>query len=110
PVERRILIAGPLVGLAVAGLAIGYAQLTGHGTADVLFSGEAGLPAVVGASAEYSTGALLLLLLCKSLAYAGSLVDFRGGPTFPAIFLGAVGGIALSGLPGLSLVPAIAMG
>ncbi|NYJ08616.1 chloride channel protein [Petropleomorpha daqingensis] len=110
PVERRILVAGPLVGLAVAGLAIGYAQLTGHGTADVLFSGEAGLPAVVSRSAEYSTGALLLLLVCKSLAYAGSLVAFRGGPTFPAIFLGAVGGIALSAIPGLPLVPAIAMG
>jgi len=110
PVERRVMVAGPLVGLAVAGLAIGYAQVTGHGVSDVLFSGEAGLPAVVGASAEYSTGALLLLLICKSLAYAGSLVAFRGGPTFPAIFLGAVGGIALSALPGLSLVPAIAMG
>ena len=55
-------------------------------------------------------GALLLLLLCKGVAYAGSLVAFRGGPTFPAIFLGAVGGIALSHLPGLPLVPAIAMG
>jgi H+/Cl- antiporter ClcA len=37
-------------------------------------------------------------------------VAFRGGPTFPAILLGAVGGIALSHLPGLALVPAIAMG
>jgi len=55
-------------------------------------------------------GALLLLLLCKSLAYAGSLVAFLGGPTFPAIFLGAVGGIALSHLPGLPVAPAIAMG
>jgi H+/Cl- antiporter ClcA len=55
-------------------------------------------------------GALVLLLLCKSLAYAGSLVAFRGGPTFPAIFLGAAGGLALSHLPGLPLAPAVAMG
>jgi H+/Cl- antiporter ClcA len=110
PVERHLLVATPLIGLAVAGLAIAYAQATGHDVADVLFSGEEGLPAVVGASADYTVGALLLLLVFKSLAYAGSLVAFRGGPTFPAVFLGAVGGIALSHLPGLPLVPAIAMG
>jgi H+/Cl- antiporter ClcA len=110
PVERHLLVATPLIGLAVAGLAIAYAQATGHDIADVLFSGEAGLPAVVGANADYTVGALLLLLVVKSLAYAGSLVAFRGGPTFPAVFLGAVGGIALSHLPGLPLVPAIAMG
>jgi H+/Cl- antiporter ClcA len=77
---------------------------------DVLFSGQDQLPGLVSAGASYTVGALLLLLLCKGVAYAASLVAFRGGPTFPAIFLGAVGGIALSHLPGLSLVPAIAMG
>ena len=77
---------------------------------DVLFSGQDQLPGLVSAGASYTVGALLLLLLCKGVAYAASLVAFRGGPTFPAIFLGAVGGIALSHLPGLPLVPAIAMG
>jgi H+/Cl- antiporter ClcA len=110
PVERRLLVAAPVTGLAVAGVAIGYAQATGHDVGDVLFSGEDQLPALVGARADYTVGALLLLLLCKSLAYAGSLVAFRGGPTFPAVFLGAVGGIALSHLPGLPVAPAIAMG
>ena len=110
PVERRMLVAGPLLGLVVAGLAIGYAQTTGHGVSEVLFSGEDGLPALVSSAADHTVGALLLLLLCKSLAYAGSLVAFRGGPTFPAIFLGATAGILLSHLPGLPLAPAIAMG
>jgi H+/Cl- antiporter ClcA len=110
PVERRMIVAAPLVGLAIAGLAIGYAQMTGHDVSDVLFSGEEGLTTVVSTRADYTVGALLLLLFCKSLAYAGSLVAFRGGPTFPAIFLGAVGGIALSHLPGLPVAPAIAMG
>ena len=105
-----MVVAAPLVGLAVAGLAMIYVQLTGHGLSDVLFSGQDQLPGLVSASADYTVGALLLLIVCKSLAYAGSLVAFRGGPTFPAIFLGAAGGIALSHLPGLSLVPAIAMG
>ena len=108
--DRRVVVAAPLVGLAVAGLAMIYVQLTGHGLSDVLFSGQDQLPGLVSASADYTVGALLLLIACKSLAYAGSLVAFRGGPTFPAIFLGAAGGIALSHLPGLSLVPAIAMG
>jgi H+/Cl- antiporter ClcA len=110
PVERRVVVAAPLVGLGIAGLAIGYAQVTGHPVSDVLFSGEDGVTTVVSTRADYTVGALLVLLLCKSLAYAGSIVAFRGGPTFPAIFLGAAGGIALSHLPGLPLAPAIAMG
>ena len=105
-----MIVAAPVVGLVIAGLAIGYAQLTGHEVSDVLFSGEDQLPGLVSAGADYTVGALLLLIACKSLAYAGSLVAFRGGPTFPAVFLGAAGGIVLSHLPGLSLVPAIAMG
>ena len=31
-------------------------------------------------------------------------------PTFPGMFLGAAGGIAMSHLPGLPLVPSVAMG
>jgi H+/Cl- antiporter ClcA len=44
------------------------------------------------------------------LAYGLSLSAFRGGPVFPAMFVGAVLGIAMSGLPGMSLAPAIGMG
>jgi H+/Cl- antiporter ClcA len=110
PAERRIVVAAPLTGLAVAGLAIGFAEVTGHPVSDVLFSGQDQLPGLVTTGAGYSVGALLLLLACKSLAYAGSLAAFRGGPTFPAVFLGAAVGILLTHLPGLPLVPAIAMG
>jgi H+/Cl- antiporter ClcA len=110
PAERRIVVAAPLTGLAVAGLAIAYAEISGNPVSDVLFSGQDQLPGLVTTGAGYSVGALLLLLVCKSLAYAGSLAAFRGGPTFPAVFLGAVVGILLTHLPGLSLVPAIAMG
>jgi hypothetical protein len=39
-----------------------------------------------------------LLLLCKGVAYGLSLGSFRGGPTFPAIFLGALAGIMASQL------------
>ena len=54
--------------------------------------------------------ALLLLVACKGLAYSASLAGFRGGPAFPAMFLGAAGGVAMSHLPGLPLVPGVAMG
>jgi hypothetical protein len=109
-VERRVLIATPLAGLAVAGAAIAYAQASGKPTADVLFSGQAALGPLIAHSAAYSAGALLLLVLCKGVAYAVSTCSFRGGLVFPAMFLGAAGGIALSHLPGLPLVPAVAMG
>lgn len=109
-VARRLLVVTVLVGLAIAGLAILYAEVTGHATSDVLFSGQAGLPQVVDHASEYSVGALLLLVACKGLAYSGALVAFRGGPTFPAIFIGAAGGVLASHLPGLSLVAGVAIG
>jgi hypothetical protein len=61
-------------------------------------------------AAGYSVGALLLLLACKGLSYSVSMSSFRGGPVFPSIYLGAAGGIALSHLPGLPLVPGVGMG
>ena len=39
-VERRLLLLTPVIGLVVAGLAIAYAEGTGHSTSDVLFSGR----------------------------------------------------------------------
>ena len=108
--ERQPLLLLPLAGLAVAGLAIGYAEATGKSSSDVLFSGQSALGPLIQNSSTYTVGALLLLVLCKALAYGISLGSFRGGPIFPALFIGAAGGIALSHLPGLPLVPAVAMG
>jgi H+/Cl- antiporter ClcA len=109
-VERRILLLTPAVGLAVAGLAIMYAAATGKASSEVLFSGQSALGPLIANSASYTVGALLLLIACKSLAYGVSLSSFRGGPTFPALFIGAAGGIALSHLPGLPLIDGVAMG
>jgi len=97
-------------GAAVALLAIGYAQRTDHSASDVLFSGQNQLGPLVTHAAGYSAGALVLLIACKGLAYGFCLGTFRGGPIFPAIFIGAAGGAALSHLPGLSVVPGVAMG
>ena len=109
-VERRLVLVTPLVGLVIAGLAIVYAEGSGHGFSDVLFSGQDALGPLVAGSGGYSVAALVLLVACKGLAYSVSLSGFRGGPIFPAMYLGAAGGIALSHLPGLPLVPGVAMG
>jgi H+/Cl- antiporter ClcA len=109
-VERRMLLITPAAGLAVAVLAIIFEAGTGKGTSQVLFSGQAALGPLISHSAAYTAGVLALLMACKGLAYAISLSGFRGGPVFPSLFLGAAGGILLAHLPGLPLVPAVAMG
>ena len=109
-IERRMLLLTPAAGLAIAGLAIAFAAGTGKSSSEVLFSGQSALGPLITSSASYTVGALLLLLVCKGIAYGASLSSFRGGPTFPAMFLGAAGGMALSHLPGLPLVYGVAMG
>jgi len=108
--DKRPLIVLPAAGAAVAVLTIIYTQTTGKPASDMLFSGENAIGPLVDHAASYSVGTLLLLLACKTLAYGASRGSFRGGPIFPALFLGAAGGIAMSHLPGLPLVPAVAMG
>lgn len=109
-VDRRRLLVTPLLGLAVAGLAIAYGEITGKSSSEVLFSGQSALGPLIENSADYSVGAVVLLVLCKSAAYTASLIGFRGGPIFPAMFIGAAGGVALSHLPGLPVVAGVAMG
>jgi H+/Cl- antiporter ClcA len=109
-VERRRVPATVVMGLVVAGLAIAYAEGTGKAAADVLYSGQTALDPLLRHYDAYSVGALLLLVLCKGLAYCVSLSSFRGGPIFPAMFVGAAVGMLISHLPGLSLVAGFAMG
>jgi len=106
--RRKALI--PVLGLAVGGLAAIFEGVTGKGTNQVLFSGQNDLPALIQHAGTWSVGALLLVVACKSLAYGFSLSGFRGGPTFPGMFIGAAGGIALSHLPGLSLIDGAGIG
>ncbi len=109
-VERRRVPLTPVVGVVVAGLAIAFQAGTGRSFSDVLFSGQSALPSLVESATTWTLGALLLLVLCKGLAYAISLSSFRGGPIFPAMFIGAAGGIALSHAPGLPMIAGAAMG
>jgi H+/Cl- antiporter ClcA len=109
-VEQRRILLTPVAGLAVGGLAIAFAAGTTHDSSEVLFSGQSALPGLVQNAASWTVGALILLVVCKGLAYAISLSSFRGGPIFPSMFIGAAGGIALSHVGGLPMIAGAAMG
>jgi H+/Cl- antiporter ClcA len=109
-VPKKPFVLIPAVGLVVAGLAIAFEQITNKGANQVLFSGQSALPGLVAHAGAWSLGTLALLILFKGLAWSLCLGSFRGGPTFPAILLGAAGGIAATHLPGMPSTPAIAVG
>ena len=109
-VAKHRMLVTPLAGAGVAVAAIVFAQVSDHGIGQVLFSGENSLAPLIQDAGSWTVGALCLLVLCKSVAYVLSLSSFRGGPTFPAMFIGAALGVALSHLPGLPVVAGVAMG
>jgi hypothetical protein len=109
-VTPRPFIALPLAGLCVAALAIAFSELADKPQSDVLFSGQDQLPGLLSGAATWSLGALALLIVFKGVAWTISLASFRGGPTFPALFLGATAGVMASHLPGFDLTPAVAVG
>ncbi|HEY6567193.1 MAG TPA: chloride channel protein [Actinomycetota bacterium] len=109
-VARRRVALTPVAGLAIGLAAFVFAEGSDRSPSEVLFSGQSALPSLVQDAAGWTVGALLLLIVCKGLAYAVALSAFRGGPTFPGMFIGAAGGIALSHLPGLPMIAGVAMG
>ena len=109
-VERRMIVLMPVVGAGIGVVSLVFVTATDKTSADVLFSGQDQLGPLINGAAGWSVGALLLLILCKSTAYGLALSSFRGGPTFPGMFIGAAGGIALSHLPGLPMIAGVAMG
>jgi uncharacterized membrane protein YjgN (DUF898 family) len=109
-VERRMMLLMPIVGLTIGLLATVFAVVTDKSWANVLFSGQDQLAPLIQSAEAWSIGALLLLIVCKALAYGAALTSFRGGPVFPAIFIGAAGGIAMSHMPGLPMITGVAMG
>lgn len=100
----------PASGLAVAGLAIAFAEASGKGVEEVLFSGQEALGSLVANPGAWSLSALALLCAFKGVAYGLSLGSFRGGPVFPGMFLGAAAGLMAAQLPGFDVTPAVAVG
>ena len=108
--RRPALILLPVIALIVGGVAILFSQITGKSFEEVLFSGQDQLPGLVSQASTWSVGALLWLIVFKGIGYSLSLGSFRGGPTFPALFLGAAGGLMASHLPGFPLQAGVAVG
>jgi H+/Cl- antiporter ClcA len=108
--RRKPFLVLPAVGIVVALLAVAFHEASGKGIEEVLFSGQDALTGLTAGAATWSISALLLLLAFKGLAWAVSLGSFRGGPTFPALFIGAAAGILASHLPGFDLTGAVAVG
>ena len=106
----RPFVALPVIGLVIGGLAIAFSQAADKSITDLLFSGETAIEPLVDNPGAWSLGALALLVAFKGLAYALSLGSFRGGPVFPALFLGAAGGMMAAQLPGFHFTPAVAVG
>ena len=93
-----------LGGLAVGALAL-LADALGAQSQDVLFSGQSSVPALV---AEDSARVVLVLVAAKALAYGVCLgCGFRGGPVFPAIFLGI--GLATLAVIAFDVSPTLAV-
>jgi H+/Cl- antiporter ClcA len=107
PAVARPVLVAVVAGLGTGALAGIFALLTNRSPMEVLTSGQAALPGLV--AHTWPVGVLLLLLLCKGAAYALCLGAFRGGPTFPAIFLGGVAGVLAGHVPGLGTVPGMAI-
>jgi hypothetical protein len=106
-VARRPFVLIPVAALVVGLLAVAFAQISGQPANAVLFSGQDEMSATMQEAANVSLGTIGLLLVVKALAWGVSLGAARGGPTFPAIFLGLLGGLLASHLPGFAETPAI---
>ncbi|MFI9797478.1 chloride channel protein [Streptomyces sp. NPDC052302] len=111
-----VFVAGrPVPRTVVCALAAGvcgavYTLATDRDPADVASSGQSTLAQLAQDPHAWGVGALIAVLLCKGAAYAACLGSLRGGPVFPALFLGAAAGVLLSPLPSLGVVPGMAAG
>ena len=106
---RRPLLVLPAFGLFIAALAIAFAGATDKGADQILFSGQEQIGPLISGAEDWSLGALALVIVLKGLAYSVSLAGFRGGPVFPALFIGAAAGLMAAQLPGFEATPAVAV-
>jgi len=107
---RKPFLLLPVAGLVVAGLALAFHGITDKSVNEVLFSGQDALPGLTANAGTWSVAALIWVIVFKGLAWGVSLGSFRGGPTFPAMFIGAAAGILASHLPGFDMTGAIGVG
>ncbi|MGV9311191.1 chloride channel protein [Streptomyces sp. NPDC003691] len=102
----RTVVCAVAVGVLIAA----YALITGRSPEEAALSGQATLGVLAADPDAWPVAALLVLVLCKGLAWGIALGSLRGGPIFPAVLLGAAMGVACSGLPGLGVTAGLALG
>ncbi|MGW6458456.1 chloride channel protein [Streptomyces sp. NPDC055078] len=107
---RRTALRTVLCAVAVGVCIASYALLTGRSPAEAALSGQVALGALAADPHAWPVGALVLLILCKGLAWGIGLGALRGGPIFPSVLIGAAAGVACAGLPGLGVTPGLALG
>ena len=102
-----VLIFGSAI--VTAALAIFLTEVFGLNPNLLLFSGQTGMPDLI---TQTSLGTVIAIFVAKAFAYSFALGGgFRGGPIFPATFLGvAVGVLAILFFPETNLSPMTAAG
>lgn len=108
--EKAVRVRTVVCALGAGACAALYALITDRSPVEVASSGQATLSELAADPHAWGVGALLAVLAFKGVAYALCLGSLRGGPVFPALFLGAATGVLLAPLPGLGVVPAMAAG
>lgn len=74
----------------------------------VLFNGASGIPTLL---TQTSVVTVLVIMACKLIAYSAALGGgYRGGPIFPATFLGVAAGVLASLVLGVSVTAMAAAG
>ncbi|MFG3284442.1 chloride channel protein [Streptomyces sp. NPDC048111] len=109
-ISGAVVVRTVLCALGAAVCAALYALLTGRSPAEVASSGQSTISALASSPHAWSIGALVAVLALKGTAYTLCLGGLRGGPIFPALFLGAAAGVLLAPLPGFGVLPAMAAG
>ncbi|MGF0177090.1 chloride channel protein [Streptomyces sp. Marseille-Q5077] len=109
-VSKRPIVHTVACALAAGACATIYTLAVDRTPVDVASSGQATLAKLAEDPHSWGVGALIAVLLCKAAAYGLCLGSLRGGPIFPALFLGAAFGVLLAPLPGLGVAPGLAAG
>lgn len=109
-VERRTVPLTIACATAVGGCAAVYALATGRSSEEAVLSGQATLAQLAATPHAWSVAALLALVILKGVGWFLSMGSLRGGPIFPALFLGSALATVLVGVPGFGPAPALAAG
>lgn len=89
--ERSPALMLLIAALVTAGVAIAVVEIFNVDYDQILFSGQSGMPGII---AETSVVAVIAIVIGKLIVYGLALgAGFRGGPIFPATFIGVGFGV-----------------